>query len=79
MPELLTISKRFLEWAQALPETVIPAGLESDMQEAIAREESQLTRVAADFEACPADHAKLQAMRLAPKFCPACGVRLQSR
>ena len=36
MPNLVTTSKSFLEWAQSLPHVVIPAGLESDMQEAIA-------------------------------------------
>lgn len=40
MPNLVTTSKRFLEWAQSLPYVVIPAGLESDMQEAIAKEEA---------------------------------------
>ena len=40
MSNLVTTSKRFLEWAQSLPHIVIPAGLESDMQEAIAQEEA---------------------------------------
>ncbi len=37
------------------------------------------TPVAADKKACRADHAKLQAMRLAPKYCPECGERLSCR
>ena len=40
MPSLITTSKSFLEWAQSLPNVVIPAGLESDMQEAIAEAEA---------------------------------------
>lgn len=40
MPNLLTVSKSFLEWAQSLPDVVIPAGLESDMQEAITSSEA---------------------------------------
>lgn len=60
-------------------EIISPAFAERVRQLIKAYAASQLTPVAADFEACPADHAKLQAMRLAPKFCPACGVRLQSR
>jgi len=47
MDKLLNTSKRFLEWAQSLPETVIPAGLESDMQEAIREAE------AVDDDVCP--------------------------
>jgi hypothetical protein len=38
---LLTTSKSFLEWAQSLPGVVIPAGLESDMKEAIAEDYSE--------------------------------------
>jgi len=40
MAKLLTVSKSFLEWAQSLPNVVIPAGLESDIQEAIAGAEA---------------------------------------
>lgn len=40
MPSLVTTSKSFLEWAQSLHNIVIPAGLESDMQEAIAEAEA---------------------------------------
>lgn len=40
MANLLTTSKSFLEWAQSLPHVVIPAGLGSDMQEAIAETEA---------------------------------------
>lgn len=40
MSDLLTTSKRFLEWAQSLPDVVIPAGLESDIKEAIAEDYS---------------------------------------
>ena len=35
MPNLVTTSRSFLEWVHSLPNVVIPAGLESDMQEAI--------------------------------------------
>jgi len=42
MSNLITTSKSFLEWAQSLPHVVIPAGLESDMQEAIAEAERLL-------------------------------------
>jgi hypothetical protein len=42
MPNLVTISKSFLQWAQSLPHVVIPAGLESDMQEAIAEAEAEV-------------------------------------
>jgi len=38
---LLITSKIFLEWAQSLPNVVIPAGLESDMKEAIAEDYSE--------------------------------------
>lgn len=48
MPKLLVISKSFLEWAQSLPDVVIPAGLESDMQEAIAEAEAAEHRVQSD-------------------------------
>lgn len=40
MNKLLVFSKELLEWAQSLPNVVIPAGLESDVQEAIAEVES---------------------------------------
>ena len=33
--KLETVSKNFLEWAQSLKYVVIPAGLESDMQDAL--------------------------------------------
>lgn len=35
MPNLLRESRRLLAWARSLPEVVIPAGLEDDLQEAI--------------------------------------------
>jgi len=40
MPNLVTTSRSFLEWAQSLPNVVIPAGLESDMQDAIEEAEA---------------------------------------
>jgi hypothetical protein len=43
------------------------------------KREGGLTPVATDEKACRADHAKLQAMRLAPKYCPECGERLSFR
>ena len=48
MPNLVTTSRSFLEWAQSLPNVVIPAGLESDMQEAIAEAEAAQPSVQSD-------------------------------
>jgi hypothetical protein len=49
MPNLVTTSRSFLDWAQSLPNVVIPAGLESDMQEAIEEAEAAEQGVQADL------------------------------
>ena len=67
MPNLLTISKSFLEWAQTIPDVVIPAGLESDMQESIAEVE------AVEQLVCAADHLELAKSCL--DRCPLCESR----
>jgi len=48
MSNLLNTSKRFLEWAQSLPNVVVPAGLESDVQEAITEAEAAQHRMQSD-------------------------------
>ena len=50
MPNLVTTSRSFLEWAQSLPNVVIPAGLESDMQDAIEEAEAAEQSVQADVD-----------------------------
>jgi hypothetical protein len=71
MSNLLTISKSFLEWAQSLPDVVIPAGLESDMQEAIAKSEAVEHSPAGQSDMCQS-HTWNES-HTGFRFCPDCG------